>query len=207
MSATYLRAPPITRPTRVTEPTFEQEPIGLDDAKRQCRIPLGVADDDDAVRRIVISARQQVETDTGLICFTGSFTWKTTEFPYEDVLELPDIRPITAVASITYLDNSGATQTFSSSYYTFQASGIHQYVHLNYAQVWPVYRDDINGIVVTFTAGYASVALLPENLRQAVFLQCSIQWEDSLGNDTTKWRLAYENHIARLKPSEWRTYS
>lgn len=158
---------PVTRPVRASEPTQDQEPITLDEAKKQCGIAGEINFHNDDLRRTITAAREQVEADTGLVCYTGSFTWKLTQFPATDWLELPGIRPITAISSIAYVDTAGATQTWSSSNYSLETSGVTQFVRLAYGASWPTTRGDINGITVTFTAGYATVLAVPQRVKQA----------------------------------------
>lgn len=195
----YVETYPITRAIRSTEPTTVQEPVTLAQVKRQCKIPPEIGDHDEQLTRILVSARQQVEVDCALVCYTGTFTWKLTDFPCHDFLELPDIRPVTSITSITYTDSSGSSTTLSASVYGLENGTVTPYVKLTYGNVWPSTRGDINGITVTFVAGYASVSVVPENVRQAVLLQANIQWNDSLEIDTQKMREAYVNHCERIR--------
>lgn len=190
---------PVTRPVRTAEPTFVQEPVTLDEAKRQCSIPLAVGQHDERLKALIVAAREQVEIDSGLVCYTGTFTWKFTAFPHGDWFELPDIRPITAITSIAYVDTAGASQTWTSTEYALDTSNINPAVHLAYDESWPSFRGDINGIVVTFVAGYASVAAIPQRLKQAVLLQVQIMWDTDIGMDSTKLHESYERLLARLR--------
>lgn len=193
---------PITKPVRATEPTFEQEPLGIAEAKLQC----GIAADSDyhepLLRNWIISARQQVEHDAGVVCYTGSFTWKLTDFPCDDFHELPSgSYPVTAVSSITYIDTSGTTQTWSAANYAFESSAIHPYVRLVYGQVWPVVRGDTNGITITYVAGYSSVQLIPQNIKDAVRLALHIKWLNYTENSQEAMRQeqAYDRQIELLR--------
>lgn len=158
---------PITRPVRSTEPTDQQEPINLEEAKKQCGISQSVDYHDTAIRRLISAAREQVEHDTGLVCYTGTYTWKQTTFPCADWLELPDIRPVTSITSITYIDGDGASQTWGSSNYSLHTSGVNQYLSLSYNSTWPSLRGDPNGITITMVAGYSNVLTVPKRVKQA----------------------------------------
>lgn len=192
---------PITRPNRSAEPTTAQEPIQLDDAKHQCKIPKEIGEHNEALQRLIVSARRQVETDCAIICYTGSFTWKQTEFPYRDFLVMPDMRPVTSITSIVYTATDGTSTTWGSSNYGLQNGTGTPTIALTYNSTWPVVRGDINGITVTFVAGYASVLVVPEEVRQAVLLQVNIQWNDYLEMDTAKMQTAYANHCLRIRRS------
>lgn len=77
------------------------------------------------------------------------------EFPddYTIPIEIP-LPPLKSVDSITYLDQSGTTQTVSSSVYTVTKSDPAGLVYLVRGQSWPAILDHPRAIKITFTAGY-----------------------------------------------------
>lgn len=158
---------PVQRPTRTTEPTQLQEPITLAEAKKQCGVADGIDYHDEDLRRLITAAREQVENDTGIVCYTGAFTWEQTQFPCGEVWELPDIRPVTAITGITYVDTAGASQTLSTSVYELKTKAVTQYIALKYGQSWPSVRGDLGGITVSMTAGYSSALTVPKRVKQA----------------------------------------
>jgi uncharacterized phiE125 gp8 family phage protein len=192
---------PITRPVRATEPTAAQEPINLEQAKLQCKIAPEISTSNEQLQRLIVSARRIVETDYATVCYTGSFTWQQSCFPSRDFLLLPDVRPITAITSIVYTAADGTATTWSSSEYGLHSGASTPHVGLKYGYTWPTTRGDINGITITYVAGFASVTVLPEEIRQAVLLQTNIQWNDYLETDTAKMRTAYENHVKNTRRS------
>jgi len=167
---TYELLNPISDVIRTTEPTFEQEPLSLAEAKMQCGVAIDVDYHDPLLRQIISAARQQVENDTGIVCYTGSHTWKFTDWPCDSYLEIPGKRPVTSITSITYVDTDGNTQTWGSSNYVLDTAGVKPFIRLAYATDWPSIRGDINGITVTLIAGYATVAAVPQRIKQACLL-------------------------------------
>jgi uncharacterized phiE125 gp8 family phage protein len=193
---------PVTVPVRAAEPTFEQEPVTLKEAKYQCRVPEDVGYHDEALRAKIIAARKQVERDAGLVCYTGSFTWKLTQFPYRDWLEFPStLRPVTAIGSITYVASDGDTDTWDSSNYTLDSSPIMPLIRLVYGESWPTVRGDINGITVTATAGYTTVLAIPQTVKQAVLLALHIGWlfENEQPDLAMKQQQGYDRWIDLLR--------
>jgi uncharacterized phiE125 gp8 family phage protein len=190
---------PVSRPVRTTEPTSAQEPITLAEAKKQCEVADGVEYHDEHLRRLITAAREQVEHDTGLVCYTGSFTWEQTQFPCGEVWELPDVRPVTAISSITYVDTAGDSQTLSTSVYELKTKAVTQYIALKYGQSWPSVRGDLGGITTTFVAGYASVLVVPQRVKQACLLALHVSW--LLGNeqDAERQQEGYERLVASLR--------
>lgn len=189
---------PITRPIRTAQPEFTQEPLTLEEARRQVAVGVENTYHDPDLKDLIVAARQRVEGDTGLVCYTGSFAWKQTYFPYRTSLEIPDIRPVTAITSITYVDTAGATQTWSSSYYSLETGNVKPCIQLAYNQYWPTVRGTVNGITITAVAGYSSVALIPSQIKVAAKLALSVLWCQKMGEiaDVEGYQAAYDRWIA-----------
>lgn len=174
---------PVTIPVRTTAPTFVQEPVTLDEAKRQCDIADGNNGFDAAIRDWIVLARELVEKDASIACFTGEYKFKKTlwreQSNWGDWFEL-NLKPITAIGSITYVATDGDTDTWSSSEYSLDTFTIAPIVKLSYGESWPTLRGDINGITVTVTAGYASVAVIPQRIKHACKLLIR-HWFDNPG--------------------------
>lgn len=171
---------PVSRAIRSTEPTLAQEPVTVDEARSQCSLD-GIDAHDPKFLRWIPAARAKVEIDTGLVAYTGTFTKKLTEWPDEDWFAIDDVRPVTSISSLTYIDGDGATQTLATSVYAFESSGVKQFVRLKYGQTWPATRGDINGITVTFVAGHATVAAVPALFKSACLLLIN-HWFESRGS-------------------------
>lgn len=187
---------PVSDVIRSTAPTFEQEPLSIDEAKSQCGL-TGNDFHDPELKGYISQARQQFENDTGIVCYTGAHVWKQTNWPCSDVMVLPAFRPVTSITSIQYVDTSGATQTWSASNYVLDTSGVKTFVRTAYATDWPAIRGDINGITVTFVAGYSSVATIPQSVKTAVKLQVRILWLLQMENaaEAEKQAAAYDRLI------------
>lgn len=190
---------PVTKPVRSAVPTFE--PVTIREARTQCE--LGNNDSHDThLLRLIAEAREAVEEDTGIVACTGTYTWKLSEFPEGEVLTFP-LRPVTSITSITYVDTGGTPQTWASTNYALHTSGVNPFLGLVYDQDWPTYRGDINGITITFVAGYANEASVPQLFKQAVLLHIRKQWQDLLGEMADDWQAGYERMIRRLMRSSY----
>ena len=198
---------PVQQAIRTTEPTTLQEPVTLAEAKKQCEVPPDVSYHDEHIQLLITAARQQVEHDTGLVCYTGAFTWKFTDFPCSDYFELPGVRPVTAITSITYVDTAGATQTWSSSNYALETGAVKPYVRLAYGQSWPTTRGDINGVTVTLVAGYSSVLTVPARVKQAVLFLVNHWFVSrdtvSIGTSSPEISMTYDALIHGLMRSSY----
>lgn len=194
---------PITRPVRTTEPTIEQEPVKPEEARHQCNLTYEPPDLLDWIR----AARRRVERDMRVICYTGTFTWKLTEFGYGSYFPLPDVRNITSVTSIAYLDTNGTSTLLSSS--TYKAEGLayelSPRVELAYGSTWPALRGDVNGITVTYVAGYASVALMPPEVKTAVKLAVHVEFlrRTEQIDQADKYEEAYLRYVSNFTPDNY----
>lgn len=191
---------PISKPVRVTEPTIAQEPVTLEEVKHQCGLPVSVAHHDDLLQSLTTAARQQVEHDTGLVCYTGSFSYKLTDWG-SDWFPLPGIRPITS-ATIAYLDSDGTSQALATTVYAVETDAVQPFIRLKYGQSWPAIRGDMNGITITFVAGYATVLAIPRRVKQAVLLLVNHWYENrgvlSVGTISPELGMSYNALIEGL---------
>lgn len=192
---------PISKPVRTTAPTLEQEPVTVAEARRQCRIADAIDYHDQELRALIAAAREMVENDTGLVCYTGSFTQKFTDWG-GGTIELADLRPVTSITSIAYLDTDGTSQTLATSVYQLETANVKQFIRLKYNQSWPSLRGDTNGITVTYVAGYASVAAIPLMVKQAVLLLIGHWFEHkglvTVGTIAPELSLSYDAIINRI---------
>lgn len=182
---------------RSVAPTVE--PLDLFEAKEHLREEGD--DEDDLIAGLTKAAREMVEEDAELSLLPQTWKLYLDCFP-ADWIELRR-PPVTAVSSITYVDAAGTTQTLSSSNYTTDLVGFPGRISPAYGVSWPTLRPQANAIVVTFTAGYASAALVPELAKQAMRLLIGHWYENReavlVGTISKEIELAYEALIRRLK--------
>lgn len=145
------------------EPTAE--PVTLDQAKQQCRILHTL--DDEELKRLITVARTQVEQLTRRTMLTTTRVLKLDCFPGHIKLLFP---PVIAVSSITYLDENGDSQTLASDQYVVSIANQPGVIVPADNVIWPETIDQVDAVTVTYTAGYASVALVPAPLKQAMLL-------------------------------------
>jgi uncharacterized phiE125 gp8 family phage protein len=186
--------------TVVTAPA--ETPISLADAKLHLR--LNDDDADDLVRGLLDAAIALIENDTrrALVTRTMDFTidydWprynNRDSARYNDqwlddpwlggcrriVLPFP---PLQSVTSITYVDNTGATQTLAADQYLVNKTGIEGVIEPAYAVTWPTVRRQMNAITVRFVCGYGAADVVPEPLKQAMKLLLW-NWHDNPGATT-----------------------
>ena len=188
------------RITRTGSPSWE--PVTLSEAKTH----LAIADVDDAhdvyIAGIIKGAREVVEHDCQVALATGAHTLTLDDFDDEDEIYLP-IKPVTAITSITYIDAAGATQTWSSAYYVLDNNTPTPAVRLAYNASWPTTRGEPNAVTITFVAGHATRAAVPQSYKQMMLLEIARQFGDREGAETLPENAAYERIRARLERSTY----
>lgn len=193
---------PAVKPKRTTAPMFEQEPVTIEQAKRQCRVGEQNTYDDGLFRDLIIGAREQLERDASIACYTGEYTIKKTYWTeFADGWFELNLRPITAITSIAYVATDGTSTTWDSANYSLDTYGVVPFVKLGHDLTWPSLRGDINGITVTCTAGYATVAAIPQRIKQAVLLHVHYHYLLSVGEKDEQMWQTYEllaSDIARM---------
>lgn len=137
-----------------TVATPSPEPI----TATQCKLQLQIDDSDtgwDSLLAIYIpAAREFVENWTAArIASRSGVTLRCDSF--DDFARLAE-GPVSSVASITYVDVDGATQTLSSSVYEVRADGLETAIVLKPNQGWPATQPG-SRITVTATIGFATV--------------------------------------------------
>jgi uncharacterized phiE125 gp8 family phage protein len=148
---------------RSSEPA--SEPISLAELKNYLRVEHTV--DDVELTSVLTAARQAVERDTGRSLITQTWVLQLDQWP-SWYLQLPK-PPIASVASITYVDTDGVTQTWAAANYVVDVRSRPGLIRLAYQSRWPSIRGDRRGIAVTYTAGYGDTAAsVPADLRQAI---------------------------------------
>lgn len=119
----------------------------------------------------VVTANLEEILNRALI--TQTWALYLDKFPVGDEIELP--RPkLQSVSSISYVDENGSNQTFSSSLYQVDTKGRVGKVKLVDGQDWPGTKVQLNAVTITFVAGYgATKADVPSDIKHAVLLLVS----------------------------------
>lgn len=157
----YKQSDDLIRLTLATGPA--SEPITKTDCKRHLSIAESDTSHDAELDVLIESARRKLEEDTGLAVISQTYT---QVFPaFVDGLRLAR-SPLTAITSITYYDNTNTQQTLSASVYGVDLAT--RQIRLKADQDWPDIYARWDAVTVTFTAGYASAAAVPANIKHAM---------------------------------------
>lgn len=161
------------------------EPVTLDEAKLQVKLPVGVTHPEDSLLDDILipAARERGEgaTNRQFRQVTYDLTLDSAdEWPWGSGraqtrerggtgwsrrlswIDLPK-PPLVEVLSITSVDVDGVTQTFAPDQYLVDAptgpKARRGRVALAYGAIWPWTRDQINALTIRFVAGYSLLPL------------------------------------------------
>ncbi len=150
----------------VTAPTVE--PVSLAEACLQCRIDADITVDNSLVTSLITAAREWCADYCNRAFTTTVYDMKLDAFPCE--IRLPRA-PALSVTSITYLDGSGVSQTWSASEYAVDIYSEPARIKPAYGYSWPTTQGVMNAITVRYSAGYgATAADVPASIRAAMKL-------------------------------------
>ena len=176
-SKLVLKTPPAT------------EPVTLAEAKLHCRVDA--SDDDAWFNTAIAAARSACETQCRRAFITQVWTLYLDRFPGASsgsswASESPTFRdkrairmpmpPLASVASITYVDVNGATQTLAANKYQVDDKDDPGVIVPAYGESWPDTRDQLNAVAIEFTAGQASN--LDPRVKQGVLMLVAHWYEN-----------------------------
>lgn len=175
------------------------EPVSLDEAKLQVKLPVGVAHpEDDLIEGILIPAMReraeiatnrqfrQVTFDLGLDGFVCAPLHDQGRRRGAGWLELPK-PPLVEVVRVTYRDGAAVTQTLAADQYEVDAplgpKARRGRLTPAYGVIWPMTLHRMNAVTIRFLAGYSGLPVpivgpaLPALLKQAMLLDIATLYE------------------------------
>jgi uncharacterized phiE125 gp8 family phage protein len=94
-------------------------------------------------------------------------TWQYYLDDFAKVIRIP-LLGVTSVDSIQYYDTDDAIQTLATTEYNTELNG--EPVRIIAETSWPSTYDKHGAVIVTFTAGYADAASVPDDVKEAILL-------------------------------------
>lgn len=168
--------------TQTIAPTAE--PLTLVDALSQSRITE--TSENTLLEAKLAAAREAVEIFLNRQLMSATWALKLDRFPSgsDDPAEYVDgirvysggnqtIRlprpPLSSISSFAYIDTAGATQTLTlTTDYIIDTASQPGRITPAYGTVWPTARNQMNAVTITYVAGYASAALVPAGIKEAI---------------------------------------
>lgn len=156
---------------RTVDPT--DEPVTVSNLRNQARIVI--YDDDAVLFSYIKAARTWAEVYLNRQIMTATYLLTLDFFP-SWTIKLP-LPPLQSITSIKYLDTGGVQRTLSSALYLLDTRSAPGRLTPAYSQIWPDSRYQVNGIEITFVAGYASASAVPQTIKHAILLLAAHWYE------------------------------
>jgi len=162
------------------------EPVTRAQAKFHLHINDTDTDHDTYIDALITAVREKTEAYLGRALVRQTQILTLDCFPCGDgIIHVPN-PPLAAVSAVQYVDANGATQTVSSANYTVDASSAPGRIEPAYGFAWPVTRNQIAAVSVTYTCGYTPsndsptdyAVNVPKSIRQAMLLSIGTLFEN-----------------------------
>ena len=144
------------------------EPVTWAELQSQLRID---ADDEETFgESLIVNARKYVEdlADAQLMPAVSYAYWD--RFPTGSGNIVLPYAPVRTLDEITYTDSAGDPQTLADTVWSVDINRNPPIVYLDWNQVWPTVRGDVNGVRVEYSNGFADAASVDGRLKQAILL-------------------------------------
>ncbi|QDU62167.1 Phage gp6-like head-tail connector protein [Planctomycetes bacterium Pan216] len=165
----------------VTPPT--DEPVWIDDLRKHCRIPIDDTDEDDLLAIYLGAARDWVEGFTRRAVMPQTLKLTLKSFPVEEgwysataPIELPR-PPARELLSLDWFDQSGTLQSFDVDDLIVLTDREPAIVVPVPGVCWPVAQPRPDAVTLTWDAGYASAAAVPDGIKNALLLVAASNYE------------------------------
>lgn len=164
------------------------EPVTLDEVREHLR--LSGIEQDALLTRLIATQRTALEHDYGRAFVTQTRELRLDQFPCGAV-RLPRA-PLQSIASVKYVDDAGALQTWDAANYqvdTFREPGL---VFPAYGLAWPTTRAEPGAVRIQYVAGYGDDStFVPEPVRQALL----VRLEDAFVSDAVRTKVDTVGHL------------
>jgi len=137
----------------------------LPEVKEHLRVSK--TDDDAYIQELIYAVQSKVEEDNDLGLNTATWEVYFDKFPKEIEIWM---WPIASIESVKYTDADGDTQTVSSSNYGTDLVGKPARIVPLDSYSWPDTLKTPNAVQVRFITGFTSPAVIPADLKQAMYL-------------------------------------
>ncbi len=173
----------------VTPPT--EQPVTLDEAKKQVEIATSVEYHDDHLLRLIKSATEAAQVRAGRQILTATYRLTIDAFPAESDSRIPvPMPPLQSVSSIAYLDSNGVSQTLATTYYRVLTDREPGEIILRYGQTWPSTYDEPQAVTINYLAGIADTTAelgdKDEWIKEAILLLVQACWLRDFGQVNAK---------------------
>lgn len=150
------------------------EPLTVDEVK--AFLNLTSNEDNGLLETFIQSAREWAEKTTGRVLLSQTVKQYWDKWPPGPWCL--GLGPVSAVTSISYKDENGATQTWAAANYTVDAVSIPARIYPTEDVEYPDLGQYPNAVWVTFAVGYANPAAVPADAKTAMLQKIAFLYEN-----------------------------
>lgn len=160
--------------------------VTLAEVKAQMRVDADWTDEDTLITSMLTTAQNKLENRYGWALLRQTRMQLMDAFPSGTDPMTVQFPPIAAISAITYVDEDGATQTWSATEYQTSFASVPANTLLTFVEIRPAYdyeypdirSTDINPVRIQYTCGYDGAANIPEEIKHAIKLLVSHWFEN-----------------------------
>jgi len=143
-------------------------PVELPEVKKHLE-GSAITADDAYIQELIYVATDEAERNHDLTLNEATYDLLLDDFP--DVIEIWKW-PISSITSVKYTDTAGDTQTVGSSNYSTDLYSYPARIIRADSYTWPDVKDsEANAVQVRFVTGFTSPAVVPGDIKQALYLK------------------------------------
>lgn len=161
------------RSQRVTYKSTSQavtKPVTLSEAKLHLKMD-DIDADDTLIEALIAAATEHAQNYTNRIFINTEIVQVYDAFPISNEVLRLAVTPLVSVASVTYLDTNGDSQTWTASDYVVDSYTEPCEISEKNGATYPDTVAQRNAVTVTYTAGFgATAANVPQPIKQAILL-------------------------------------
>lgn len=153
------------------------EPVTVDEAKAWARVELDFTTDDPIFESLIAAARSFAQVKQGRQLMPATYLLRLDQFPLGGftwwnsgpalIVPYPKLRSVT---SIVYTSQSGQSTTLDPSRYLVDTISQPGRITPTFSQPWPATRVQAGSVAITYVAGYADAAEVPDTTKTAMKL-------------------------------------
>jgi uncharacterized phiE125 gp8 family phage protein len=153
------------------------------------------ASDDAYIQELIYAAQNKVEEDCDLVLNETTYDLLLDEFPSTILIWKS---PIASITSVKYTDGDGVTQTVTSTNYATDLFSKPARIAPIDSYTWPTPRNSINAVQVRFVTGYTSPAVIPSDIKEALYLIIA-DWFDNREDKGRRFNRISERILDKYK--------
>lgn len=180
------------------------EPVTLTEAKLHLR--EDGTEQETLIEGLITAARELIEGETGRVLMAQTVRQYFDDFPADNGTLRLAVYPARSISSVNYRDTDGVSTVLATSDYRADVVSEPARIDSDIDEPWPTTEGVINGVWVDVAAGYATIAAVPQGLKQAILLTVGHWFENretvNIGNIVAELPVSIQRLIAR-----WTVYT